>query len=80
MVNIYKTGRVPLLQVHDELAFSVKDENEARELARIMEEAVPITVPNHCDIELGPNWGDAKPLKKVIKSDRLPDGGTPNGH
>ena len=80
MVNIYKTGRVPLLQVHDELAFSVKDEDEARELARIMEEAVPIAVPNHCDIELGPNWGEAKPLKKVIKSDRLPDGGTPNGH
>jgi len=63
MVNVCKAGKIPLLQVHDELAFSVKDEAEARELAQIMEEAVPLSVPNKCDIELGPTWGDAKELK-----------------
>ena len=63
MVNICETGKIPLLQVHDELAFSVADPEEARELAKMMEEAVPLEVPNKCDIDLGPSWGEAKELK-----------------
>jgi DNA polymerase I-like protein with 3'-5' exonuclease and polymerase domains len=62
MVNVCEAGKIPLLQVHDELAFSVANEAEARELAEIMEAAVPLSVPNKCDIELGPTWGDAKEL------------------
>jgi len=58
MVDVYKNGTVPLLQVHDELAFSVKSEEQAKELALLMQNAVPIIVPNKCDIEIGPNWGD----------------------
>ena len=58
MVDVYKSGTVPLLQVHDELAFSVKTPEQAKELAEMMQNAVPIVVPNKCDIELGPNWGD----------------------
>ena len=58
MVDVYKSGTVPLLQVHDELAFSVKSEEQAKELAQLMKNAVPIIVPNKCDIEIGPNWGD----------------------
>ena len=63
MVNICETGKIPLLQVHDELAFSVTDGEEAKGLATMMEEAVPLEVPNKCDIALGPNWGDAKQIK-----------------
>jgi DNA polymerase I-like protein with 3'-5' exonuclease and polymerase domains len=63
MVNVCEAGKIPLLQVHDELAFSVKDADEARALAKVMEEAVPLEVPNKCDIDLGPNWGDAKEIK-----------------
>ena len=63
MVNICETGKIPLLQVHDELAFSVTDADEAKGLAKMMEEAVPLEVPNKCDIDLGPNWGDAKEIK-----------------
>ena len=63
MVNICETGKIPLLQVHDELAFSVTDAEEAKGLATMMEEAVPLEVPNKCDIDLGPNWGDAKQIK-----------------
>ena len=48
-----------MLQVHDELAFSVTDAAEAKQLARRMEQAVPLVIPNKCDIELGPTWGDA---------------------
>ncbi len=60
MVNIYKTGRVPLIQIHDEIAMSVQDADEARTVARIMETAVPLEVPSKCDVEIGPSWGEAK--------------------
>jgi len=60
MVDIYKTGRVPLVQVHDEIAMSVKNCEEAKEVAEIMENAVPLEIPNLCDIEIGPSWGEAK--------------------
>ena len=60
MVNIYKSGRVPLIQIHDEVAMSVKDRAEADEVATIMTDAVPLEVPNKCDVEIGPSWGEAK--------------------
>lgn len=59
MVNIYKMGRIPLVQVHDEIAMSVKDKNDAMQIAHIMESAVPLEVPNKCDVEIGPSWGEA---------------------
>ena len=60
MVNLYKLGHLPLLQMHDELAMSVKNIEEAREIAKIMESAIPLEVPNVCDVEIGPSWGEAK--------------------
>jgi DNA polymerase I-like protein with 3'-5' exonuclease and polymerase domains len=54
-----KAGHVPMLQVHDELAFSVQDVDEARKLSGIMSNAVPLCVPNKCDIDIGPSWGEA---------------------
>ena len=60
MVDIYKSGRLPMIQVHDELAMSVKDRAEAEEVSKIMVGAVPLEVPSQCDIELGPSWGEAK--------------------
>jgi len=60
MVDLYKMGKLPLLQIHDEIAMSVKDADEAVECATVMENAVPLEVPNKCDIEIGPSWGEAK--------------------
>ena len=51
-----------MLQVHDELAFSVESVEEARELAKKMEQAVPLQVPNKCDVDLGPSWGECEEL------------------
>lgn len=59
MVDVYKQGTVPLLQVHDELAFSVKTEEEAKELASLMCSGIALEVPMKTDIELGSNWGDS---------------------
>ena len=57
MVEIYKTGKVPLIQIHDELAFSVKDLKEAQEIQEVMENAVELKVPSPTDISLGETWG-----------------------
>jgi DNA polymerase I-like protein with 3'-5' exonuclease and polymerase domains len=59
MVNLFQEGVVPLLQVHDELCFSVTDVEEAKKYATIMEQAVLLEIPNRCDIEIGPSWGEA---------------------
>ena len=60
MVHLHKMDKLPLLQIHDELAMSVKNREEAEEIARVMETAVPLEVPNVCDVEIGPSWGEAK--------------------
>jgi len=60
MVDIYKTGRLPMIQIHDEIAMSVKNVDEANEIAQIMVNAVPLEVPSKCDVEIGPSWGEAK--------------------
>jgi DNA polymerase I-like protein with 3'-5' exonuclease and polymerase domains len=59
MVDVYKTERVPLIQIHDEIAISVKDDEEANEVSKIMENAIELVVPNKCDIEIGSSWGDS---------------------
>ena len=60
MVDIYESGRLPLIQIHDEVAMSVKDKDEAEIISQIMTDAVPLEVPNKCDIEIGPSWGEAQ--------------------
>ena len=60
MVEIYKTGKVPLIQIHDELALSVTDLEEAKEIQKIMEQAVELQVPSPTDISLGNSWGTLK--------------------
>ena len=60
MVDIYQSGRIPLIQIHDELAISVKSRPAAENISRIMENAVPLEVPNKCDVEVGSSWGTAR--------------------
>ena len=71
MAAVYKgKKKVPLVQIHDELAFSVSGAEEARELCSIMEGALQLGVPSPSDISLGPNWGS---LTKLDKSDSFPE-------
>jgi len=60
MIALHKAGFNILLQVHDELALSVKNRAEAEEAARIMATAVELMVPSRVDVEIGPSWGEAK--------------------
>tara|TARA_R110002020_G_scaffold200213_2_gene402314 strand:+ start:4750 stop:6600 length:1851 start_codon:yes stop_codon:yes gene_type:complete len=58
MVQVYEElGTVPLIQVHDELDCSVKDEKEAKNIKEIMENCVELKVPSKVDIDLGESWG-----------------------
>tara|TARA_Y100001938_G_C8098922_1_gene440132 strand:+ start:4268 stop:6133 length:1866 start_codon:yes stop_codon:yes gene_type:complete len=59
MIDCYNGGYMPLLQVHDELVFSVPDEEAVPKIKTLMENAVPLSIPNKVDVELGKNWGDS---------------------
>jgi DNA polymerase I-like protein with 3'-5' exonuclease and polymerase domains len=59
MVALAKAGFDIRLQVHDEIALSVKSIEEAREAADIMAKAVSLEVPSRVDVETGPSWGAA---------------------
>ena len=58
MVDLYNEGIVPHIQIHDELDISVKDDDEAKRIIKIMENAVNLKVPNKVDYEFGNSWGD----------------------
>jgi len=58
MIELYKEGITPHIQVHDELDISVN--NNADKIKEIMESAVDLEVPNKVDYESGPNWGTIK--------------------
>jgi len=60
MVLLYEKGVLPHIQIHDELCVSIKSESEAKEIKKIMEEAIKLEIPNKVDYESGPNWGSIK--------------------
>jgi DNA polymerase I-like protein with 3'-5' exonuclease and polymerase domains len=59
MVALAKAGFDIRLQVHDEIALSVRNRDEAVEASRIMANAVTLEVPSRVDVEVGPSWGEA---------------------
>jgi DNA polymerase I-like protein with 3'-5' exonuclease and polymerase domains len=60
MVMADRAGFPLQLQVHDELDLTVESKASAEELAAMMRDAVPLSVPSKVDVEIGPNWGDIK--------------------
>ena len=65
MINLRKDGLIPVLQVHDELLFEVKDDPKViaesyLTIKRIMENVMQLSVPLTVDIGSGKTWGDAK--------------------
>ena len=58
MIDLYKEGITPHIQVHDELDISVSD--NADKIKEIMEHTVELEVPNKVDYEYGNNWGSIK--------------------
>ena len=58
MLELYKEGIVPHIQIHDELDISVENDNQAKHIVQVMESAVELAIPNKVDYEAGNNWGE----------------------
>jgi len=58
MLDLYREGIIPHIQIHDELDISVIDDNQAKKIVEIMEGAVTLAIPNKVDYESGETWGD----------------------
>ena len=59
MLDMWKEGIVPHIQVHDELDVSVLNKQESRKIVEIMENCVDLAVPSKVDAEIGETWGTA---------------------
>ena len=58
MLELYKEGIIPHIQIHDELDISVESDKQAKRIKEVMESAVDLEIPNKVDYESGKNWGD----------------------
>ena len=59
MLNSYKEGYIPHIQVHDELNLSVT-EDQMQPIKEIMENCIELKVPSKVDAEKGDSWGKIK--------------------
>lgn len=64
LVDCVEAGFMPLLQIHDELCFSIKETEDAFKLAEIMEKSVTLVIPNKVSVSTGSSWGSLKERKK----------------
>ena len=60
MIEVYKAGIIPHIQVHDELNCSCKDMDEVNEIKKIMENCIDLEVPSKVDPKIGDSWGTIK--------------------
>lgn len=54
----YEAGIQPMLQVHDELCFSVSSDDQAKQIVEIMENGLDLRVPSKVDVALVKDWGE----------------------
>lgn len=59
MRECWRAGYTPLIQMHDELGFSMSDPSDGERVAEIMRDVVKLEVPMKVDAEYGPSWGAA---------------------
>jgi DNA polymerase I-like protein with 3'-5' exonuclease and polymerase domains len=61
MLNCYEKGYLPMLTVHDELCFSVRHDDNIKDIKETMENCFPeLKIPSRIDVGIGENWGKAK--------------------
>jgi DNA polymerase I-like protein with 3'-5' exonuclease and polymerase domains len=60
MIECYKAGYLPLIQIHDELCFNIRPAKDADEIKKIMEDCISeLKVPSLVDVAIGKDWGSA---------------------
>ena len=61
MINLYKEGVVPMIQIHDELAISFDgSEEKQNKIIECMENAIDLNIPSKVDVAVGNNWGETQ--------------------
>lgn len=60
LVELDSQGYFLVAQIHDEIAASVRNLEEAKKIGEIMENTYKLAVPSIVDVEIGKSWGDAK--------------------
>lgn len=63
MREIWRMGQTPLIQMHDELDFSLSDHKIAVRITEIMRDIVKLEIPMKVDAEYGTSWGRASKIK-----------------
>ncbi len=58
IVSCYEEGYLPILQIHDELCFNVKEGDDIK-IKHIMENCMEFKVPSVVDISIGDDFGQA---------------------
>ena len=58
MLECAKIGHLPLLQIHDELCFSIKNKDDVKVIKKKMEDCVEFLVPMKVDVAIGDNFGE----------------------
>jgi DNA polymerase I-like protein with 3'-5' exonuclease and polymerase domains len=56
----YEAGHRPMLQVHDELCFSIGTPEQTSAITEIMEQGLKLNVPSKVDVALEKDWGDVE--------------------
>lgn len=59
MLDCYRAGHLPMLQMHDDLNFS-GHQPDMKPIEELMVNAIPLVVPMKVDMEIGASWGAAK--------------------
>jgi DNA polymerase I-like protein with 3'-5' exonuclease and polymerase domains len=67
MAQCWDEGLVPLLQMHDELSFSLDNEAHGERVVEIMRTVYQCSVPFLVDADWGRTWGDAKYQYKDLR-------------
>ena len=59
IISCHEAGYTPILQVHDELCFNIKDDSDAKKIKETMENCMEFKVPSVVDISIGDDFGQA---------------------
>tara|TARA_S200002703_G_scaffold54430_1_gene47081 strand:+ start:6778 stop:8640 length:1863 start_codon:yes stop_codon:yes gene_type:complete len=60
MIELYKEGLTPLIQIHDELTLSFDGSEETKnKIMEIMQNCISLSVPSKVDCDVGKSWGEA---------------------
>lgn len=59
MIELDRAGISLILQIHDENCASIKNREEGKMIAEIMENIYKLSVPFRVDCGIGPSWGEA---------------------